>query len=114
MADVYSTRFVQAPSFSGGLHLEYTVPAGFRAVVRNISIVWGDVVASGLDAWVQDNAGAKLVRRTIAAGVVDYEDLGGCDVFEGRWVYEASEALYVQTATGTCDFLASGFLLALP
>lgn len=114
MASVYSKRLLQQPSASGGPHLAYTVPAGVRAFVRCISIVWGDVTVSGLDAWVQDNSGAKLVRRTIALGTVDYEDLGGCDVFYGAWLYDAGETLSVQCATGTADFLASGYELALP
>lgn len=114
MAPVYSTRFIQAPAFSGGPTLVYTVPAGYVAVLKAISIVWGDVTISGLDAWVQDDGLTKLVRRTISSGVQDYELLGGCDVFYGSWAYTSGEALYVQTASGTCDFLGSGYLLTLP
>jgi hypothetical protein len=111
---VYSRRLVQAPATTGGPHLVYTVPAGVLAVVKCISIVWGDVTVSGLDAWVQDASLAKLVRRTIAAGVQPYEELGGCDVFYGAWAYNPGESLEVQTVSGTCDILASGYELQLP
>ena len=114
MAAVFSRRLIQAPSTTGGPHLAYTVPAGVVAVVKSISIVWGDVTVSGLDAWVQDGTLAKLVRRTIAALTQPYEELGGCDVFFGSWVYTAGEQLSVQTVSGTCDILASGYELELP
>ena len=114
MASVFSRRLIQAPSSSGGPHHAYTVPPGIVAVVKSISIVWGDVSASGLDAWVQDDSLAKLVRRTIAAIVQPYEEVGGCDAFSGWWVYMPGESLAVQTASGTCDFLASGYELTLP
>ena len=90
------------------------MPAGFVWVVRNISIVWGDVTVSGLDAWVQDDSGAKLFRRTISVAIQDYLDSGGADSIEGRWTYVAGESLQVQTTSGTCDFLVSGYSLALP
>jgi hypothetical protein len=114
LADVFSRRLVQAPSSTGGPHLAYTVPGGLVAVVKSISIVWGDVTVSGLDAWVVDDSLAKLVRRTISAGTEPYETGGGCDVFQGWWVYMPGETLSVQTASGTCDFLASGYELTLP
>jgi hypothetical protein len=114
VAAVYSRRLVQAPAFSGGPTVVYTVPPGVVSVVKCIAIVWGDVTASGLDAWLQDGSLAKLVRRTIAAVVQPYEELGGCDVFYGSWTYLSGESLYAQTARGTCDFLASGYELELP
>ena len=114
MSDVFSRRLIQAPASSGGPHLAYTVPVGLVAVVKSIAIVWGDVTVSGLDAWVQDGSLAKLCRRTIAAIVQPYEEVGGCDVFQGWWVYMPGETLSVQTVSGTCDFLASGYELTLP
>jgi hypothetical protein len=114
LAPVFSRRLFSAPASSGGPHPVYLVPPGYVAVVKSISIVWGDVTASGLDAWVQDGSLAKLVRRTISAIVQPYEEVGGCDVFLGWWVYTPGESLSVQTAAGTCDFLGSGYELALP
>lgn len=114
MAPVFSRRLIQAPAFSGGPTLVYTVPAGLVAVVKNISIVWGDVSISGLDAWVQDNTLAKLVRRTIQLPAQPNETLGGSDSFAGWWVYVPGEQLFAQTVAGTCDILASGYELSLP
>jgi hypothetical protein len=92
----------------------YVVPPGLVAVVKMVSIVWGDVTVSGLDAWVQDGTLAKLVRRTIAALTQPYEALGGCDAFLGWWVYTPGESLSFQTSTGTCDIVVSGYELQLP
>ena len=114
MAPVFSARLIQQPSVTGGPLLAYTAPTGFITVVKCITVVWGDVTVSGLDAWVIDDSGAKLVRRTIAAGVQPYEELGGCDVFYGAWAYNGGDGLSVQTASGTADFLASGYQLTLP
>lgn len=114
MTAVYSSRIIQESGFSGGPSVVYVCPPGVVTLVKCITIVWGDVTVSGLDAWAQDFSGAKLVRRTIAAGVQPYEELGGCDVFYGSWVYYPGESLLLQTATGTCDFTAAGFQLAEP
>lgn len=112
--DVFSRRLAEAAAFTGGPTPQYLVPPGLVAVVKMISIVWGDVTVSGLDAWVQDAALVKLCRRTIAAGVQPYEELGGCDVFLGWWVYTPGESLEFQTATGTCDIVVAGYELSLP
>lgn len=114
MAAVFSRRLISAPATTGGPTPVYLVPPGLVAVIKSISIVWGDVTISGLDAWVVDSSLAKLVRRTIAAGTQPYEEFGGCDVFQGWWVYTPGESLSVQTSAGTCDILASGYELTLP
>jgi hypothetical protein len=92
----------------------YLVPPGIVAVVKAITIVWGDVTVSGLDAWVVDGSLAKLCRKTIAALTQPDQLIGGTALFFGWWVYTPGESLAVQTATGTCDFLASGYELTLP
>lgn len=113
MPDVYSVRLFREPAFSGGPTLVFTAPDGFVTVVNTIGIVWGSIIVSGLDCWVQDDIGTKLVRVTPT--LVDAAtDVGGCEVFTGRWVLEAGEALYCQTAEGTVDFFASGYALTLP
>jgi hypothetical protein len=114
LAPVFSRRLAEAAAFSGGPTSQYLVPPGLVAVVKMISIVWGDVTISGLDVWVLDSSLAKLVRRTISAGTEPYELGGGCDVFLGWWVYTPGESLSFQTATGTCDIIVSGYELTLP
>jgi len=114
MAAVYSTRFVALSSFSGGPTTAYTVPAGFLAVVKDTSIVWGDIIASGLDAWFADDAGAKRHRYTWAFTISTPTNFGGTDQKWGSWVLVEGESIVVQTAAGTCDMMASGYLLSLP
>jgi len=114
LALLYSTRFLTLPAFSGGPSSAFTVPAGYRAVVRTISICWGDVAVSGLDAWVQTADLTKLCRRTIAFPNPPDLYIGGCSVFDGRWVLDEGDTLEGQTAAGTCDIHAAGYLLTAP
>lgn len=113
MAPVHSERLFSAPSVSGGPYTVYTAPAGYVVSVKCITIVWGDTAVSGLDAWVQLPDLTKLTRVTLATGLTP-ETIGGRQLDYGQYGLNAGESLQVQTASGTCDFHASGFLLALP
>jgi hypothetical protein len=113
MADVYSIRLFREPAFTGGPTVVFTAPEGYVTVVNTIGIVWGSIIVSGLDAWVQDDIGTKLVRVTPTL-VEAASDVGGCQIFEGRWVLEAGDTLSCQTAEGTVDVFASGYALTLP
>lgn len=114
MTLVYSTKFVEAAAFTGGPSTRYTVPDGFVAVVKSLSIVWGNVLLSGLDAWFQTETLAKLVRQTISIPDQPALDQGGCALWFGSWVLTAGQDLDIQTVAGTCDMWASGYLLSLP
>lgn len=115
MAQVYSAKLFEAPSFSGGPTTFYTVPAGYLAVVRCITIVHGNVIASGLDAWVQTDSLTKLVRSVVQIGTAPEPDwYGGTDLYAGWWALNAGEELQCQTAYGTVDIFCSGHLLTLP
>lgn len=114
MAPVYSTKFLEAAAFTGSVSYRYTVPAGYVAVVKSISIVWGDVSVSGLDAWLQTDSLAKLTRRSIGALSSDPEIIGGNLTVFGSWVLEAGQMLGVATGNGTVDAFAGGYLLTLP
>lgn len=111
---VYSTRFASAPAVTGGPFVAYTVPAGYLAVVKDMSIVWGDVIASGVDAWFQTDDLTKLWRYTWAFTLGTPTNFGGTAAWWGMKVLTAGEELQVQTAAGTVDFAASGYLLQLP
>lgn len=111
---VISANFFRAPAFSGGATPVYTVPSSKRAVVKCISIVWGDIVASGLDAWVQTEDLCKLVRYTWAFTLSTPTNFGGVFIGWGAWTLLDGETLSVQTAAGTCDIQASGYLLDAP
>lgn len=114
MADVYSTQLCEVASYSGPAELVFTVPADQLLVVRCMSIVYGDVTGSGMDAWFQTGNLTKLVRYTWAASLSDPTNYGGVFLANGRWVMGAGETLSIQTAAGTADFFASGYLLTLP
>lgn len=111
---VYSKLFISAPSFSGPAVTQYTVPAGYLAVVKFISVVWGDITASGLDAWIQTSDLCKLMRFTWAFGFSTPYNLGGVFSQYGTTPVEAGDTLATQTAAGTCDFKCGGYLLSLP
>lgn len=110
-APVYSTNFFRAPSASGGPTAVYDVPTGFVALIKAITIVYGDIIDSGLDAWVQTEDLCKLARYTWAFTLSAPTNFGGTALFFGSWVVLEGETLYVQTAAGTCDIQASGYLL---
>ena len=114
MANVFSKRLFTAPSFSGAATLQFIAPMNFVTVVKTISIAWGDVAVSGLDAWVQLGDLTKLCRRTIAFPGSDPAYIGGSVVFYGMWVLNPLDELFTQTASGTADFYASGYELVTP
>ena len=94
--------------------LQYTSPVGLLSVVESISIVWGDVTISGLDAWVQRDDLTKLTRITQAAGIQGDMLIGGRLLDVGKWCLQPGESLWTQTASGTVDFFCSGYALELP
>lgn len=114
MSSVFSTNFFRHASQSGGPTLEFTVPAGHVAVVKCMTIVWGDVTASGLDAWVQTEDLCKLVRYTYAFTLSTPTNFGGVFIGYGAWTLLEGESLYSQAVAGTCDIQASGYLLTMP
>lgn len=114
MARVFSTRFAFVPGFSGGPTTVYIVPSGYIAVVKCITIVWGNVTVSGVDAWVQDDGLTKLTRYTWFVTLSDPTNQGGRQRDWGMWVFPEASEMQVQTAAGTVDFTLSGYLLTLP
>lgn len=94
--------------------MQYVVPTGQRLVIKNFVIVWGDIIASGLDAWVQDSGLVKAVRYTWAFTIAQPTNFGGTAQWWGMWVFDEGEEISTQTAAGTCDISAHGYLLATP
>lgn len=114
MADVYSARIASAPAVNAGPVTVYTCPPDVLTVVKGISVVWGDITVSGLDAWVQLSDLCKWVRATFATGIGGVSPLGGVAQYWGMWVCEPGEEIQAQTATGTVDVTLAGYQLALP
>lgn len=111
MSNVYSAKLFSAPSTSGGPSIAYIVPMSRVVVVRTITIVWGDIVGSGLDAWVQTADLCKLVRYTWAFTPSTPTNLGGTVTYDLHHVLTFPDHLAVQTAAGTCDIYCSGYEL---
>lgn len=110
---VYSALLFRAPGFTGGPTVQYINPMTFRTVVKTISIVWGDILVTGLDAWVQTQDLTKLARTT-RLGTPPPDVAGGTMVYFGDWVLGPGDTLSSQTTSGTCDFYVSGYQLSLP
>lgn len=92
----------------------YVVPAGYLAVVKDMRVVWGDIIASGLDAWFQDDGLTKFLRYSWAFTVGSPTNFGGDHQLWGMVVLGEGTELQIQTAAGTADFSAAGYLLSLP
>jgi hypothetical protein len=114
MADVFTALLGRVAGQTGGPLTLYTATADKLAVVTSLSIVWGNVTLSDLDAWFQASDGTKLSRISFSGGSSNPQVLGGDHQVYGRWVLEYPDTLACQTASGTADFYASGFLLSLP
>jgi len=114
VALVYSTNFLRQPAFSGGPTIFYTVPPGFRAVVKCLTITYGNLDISGFDGWFQDENLCKLARYAWFTGISTPINNGGTQLWFGDWVLDVGETLAIQTVSGTGDFTAAGYELALP
>lgn len=98
---VYSTKFVERLSFTG--NAPYTVPAGYRAVVRDFALVT-DV--GPCEFYLYGALGQSIYYL---AGVAANQ----WSNWTGRYVANAGETFGVQVPTGKADFALCGFLLAL-
>lgn len=111
---VNSTRFFDLQGVFGGTYDAYLVPTGYLAVVKCITITWGNVTVSGLDAGVLFPTGAYAARVVWYAQPLNpTSNFGGTERWWGSWVFNAGEWMRV-TVTNTVDFHASGYLLTTP
>jgi hypothetical protein len=108
----YSFNFGRAPSLSTGPVAMFAVPTNRVAVVKCLTITYGNVIASGMDAWFQDDAGCKLARYTWAFSAGSPTNYGGTALFFGDWVLNEGDVLNFQVNAGTADLSASGYLLS--
>lgn len=99
---------------SGGPLTLYTARSDVLTVVTSLTIVWGDVTVSGLDAWFQSADGTKLSRMTLAVGITPGSFVGGDHTVYARWALEYPDELLCQTSSGTADFYATGYELSIP
>lgn len=103
---VYSTRFIDTQTLADGAN--YTVPSGFRAVVKTIT-VWPFVAGSGFEMFLVNETTTGLYWLQVT--------VGGPSSFEHdtRLVFDEGEVMSLQTNyTGTMHGSVHGFLLTLP
>lgn len=110
MANVYSTLLMAWRAVSAGTNT-YTVPAGFRAVVRDIvATPMAGSVGSGLFGFdVHDHDGHIFFARLTPAAFV-----GGTFHWEGRQIVDAGGQIIASAYDDGWDFRISGYLLTLP
>jgi hypothetical protein len=101
---VYSTRFIARQGLNGTA--TYVVPAGFRAVVRDVD-AYCDNSGAGGTLFLHGSAGQTIWHLSLAA----FATTDG--MWRGRQVVEQLESFDVTTDTRT-DVTVSGYLLSLP
>jgi hypothetical protein len=104
-ATVYSQRFLAAVFPTAPT--SFVVPAGFRAVVRDISAYFlGDVGGGELQFAID---GVCYFGLFVGA-----PNTPGGFHWEGRVIVEPAEAVAVNVPSGNWSFAMSGYLLSLP
>lgn len=100
---VYSTRFIAEQGLVGVA--AYTVPAGYRAVVKQLSLYNGGGVSVTTAIW-HGSVGQALALFA--------SNLTASDAFfVGMQVFNPGETFDI-TTNGAWDVTASGYLLSLP
>jgi len=110
MAEVYSKQLVNHAGFSGVATAAYTVPAGFVAVIRQMTIAVGANITPGAGNFRGPTLGVLFTFGPAipTSGLQDAQR-------SGRWVLNEGESLYIETDGGwIADFFASGYELTLP
>jgi len=107
VASIYSTQFA-AVNLTGSLTTLYTVPAGFVAVVRDVSgfmttTTVGEAIVLSLQL-------ANVNFATFQSDGSTYQDVH----WEGRVVMPAGESLQVADSVAAGALVVSGYLLAAP
>lgn len=113
MSVVYTTRFASLAGFMNGTPTPvYTVPDGTRAVVTDIAFSYGINPLPGGAALL-----GPLDYQVAYLGAAEDSLVGGTFIGSGRWVFEATEVMYVATVGAPLwevDVAIAGWLLALP
>ena len=108
MAYVYSHSFIKSHA---GLEVLYTCPAGFRAVVRNVTIFNSSLASSGTGHLIHWPSSCTILQWVVAppAALEGAESVNQLlhFVFDaGEWITCANDS--------SVDMTVSGYLLSLP
>jgi len=102
VAGVYSTQFFSGTLAGGGSQINYTVPAGRVAVLRDVSLVW--ISGAPAEVFVGETGVAFGIKYVFGVGDPSPH-------WEGRIVYPAGTTLFAFTTAGSCFAMLSGYLL---
>lgn len=100
---VYSTNFIAEQGVTSSV--SFFLDAGFRGVLREVSVYFNGVVIPGFEVLLIGDNGQT---------VVNFEFTPTSDrtlIYQGRYVFDTGFQL---TTTHTVDVSASGYVLALP
>jgi hypothetical protein len=102
-APLYSERFIAITGLVGAIG--YTVPAGYRAIVRDVDAYWGG------------GGSVQVYLHSAAGGTIWSDGNSGPSGFyfswRGRQVFYVGETITVE-ATDPTDMTVSGYLLIGP
>lgn len=103
---VYSTLFLAANTGSGLLN--YIVPDGFVAVLRDVDVYNNSVVLAEL--FLEDNETGQTIWRVDNSAVIPTLSIGSVQ-WKGRQVFNGGGGFVFTATAGVWDVRASGYLL---
>lgn len=105
-SSVYSQRFISSTDLASSP--AFTVPPGYRAIVRTIT-VWPFVAGSGFEMFFVNTTTSVLLWLQLTVGTpATFEH-------DTRLVFEPGDVMSLQTNyTGTMHGQVGGYLLTLP
>lgn len=100
---VYSVRLAAQHAYTGTL--DVFAPTGFTMVLRDIDVVYDGSPAAEIS-----------ILGTAGQFIWFCQSPGGAEIFQwrGRQVFAEGEFFQFQVGSGSWDFTASGYWLALP
>lgn len=104
---IYSTRFGAKHDMSISDPLIFTVPAGFRAVIRDIDVYYGGLTGNTFIALLDETPQVVFWQDSVAIGE------SGWRSWRGRQVLLEGESCTL-SADDVCDVMVSGYLLVEP
>lgn len=108
MANVYSTQFIASHA---GAAATFVCPAGYRAVLRCVTVFNSNVANSGTGHLIHSPSDCTVFQWVVAppAAIEGAE----CVIQLLHFVFNEGESIYTAD-DGSVDLTASGFLLTLP
>jgi hypothetical protein len=105
----YSTRFVAVHEDLSGAPVLYTVPSGYVAVLRDVSVRNQTADTSLIQV-------GATVPGPLNVVIAQFDSVAANDVvsWQGRQVLNAGDELWLYNSEGSAQAIASGYLLSAP